>query len=743
MIQLRLFGTVVLRANDGRELRSVVVQPKRLALLAYLAAAPAGRHRRDTVLAVFWPDLDTTHARGALNKSLHYLRRSLGENVVVSHGDEELAVDTDRLWCDLRAFDQALAAGQPGEALAHYHGDLLQGLHLSDTPEFERWLDQEREQYRRRAAAAAWALAGEAEGEGNLAAAVDWGRRAFAIAGDDEAALRRLLALLDAAGDKAGAVRLYEDFARRLLSDYDLEPAAETQDLVADLRATSVRRPPAQHSPPAALPRATPLPVLEPQRRPARLTGRLTLLAAAVIASIAVGVYQWRSRPEATSPGTPRVVVAPLDNRTGDASLNPLGNMAADWIIQGLAQTGLVEVVPYTSTLMSSRNLLGIADGGGDTAEQARTLARETGARIVVSGSYYLQGDSIHLYARIVDVVADRVLEAFAPVHAATASPLDAVEVLRQRVMAGLAPHVNLRISAYATRMHPTPSYDAYREYAEGVDRFVATDWRGAIEHFTRASAHDTAYTLPLVMAAIAYSNLGDMAAVDSLGRLIEPHRDRLAEYDRHAITAALAWTRGDYAASHRAAQRLAELAPNTMPHAQVARELLMVNRPREALRVLEELDPDRGELRGWFPYWNNLTTAHHLLGDARSELQVAREVSRRFPDNPTALQLEPRALLASGRVGEALTCLEDHLARLGPTSAAAFLLRQVALELHAHGEADAAQRLLARSLAWYLEPPPDVTPTPAFRRGLAEALHLAGEYARAQEVLSALADER
>ena len=90
MILLRLFGTVVLRADDGRELRSVVVQPKRLALLAYLAAAPGGRHRRDTLLAVFWPDLDSTHARGALNKSLHYLRRSLGENVVVSQGDEEL-----------------------------------------------------------------------------------------------------------------------------------------------------------------------------------------------------------------------------------------------------------------------------------------------------------------------------------------------------------------------------------------------------------------------------------------------------------------------------------------------------------------------------------------------------------------------------------------------------------------------------------------------------------------------------
>lgn len=68
--------------------------------------------------------------------------------------------------------------------------------------------------------------------------------------------------------------------------------------------------------------------------------------------------------------------------------------------------------------------------------------------------------------------------------------------------------------------------------------------------------------------------------------------------------------------------------------------------------------------------------------------------------------------------------------------------MRHVALELHAHGEADAAQRLFARSLGWFLDPPADVTPTPAFRRALAEALHLAREHDRALTVLTALAED-
>ena len=79
MIQLRLLGGVDLVDPDGRgELRSVLVQPKRLALLVYLALAGDRRfRRRDTLVALFWPELDAEHARGALRQSLRFLRGEL------------------------------------------------------------------------------------------------------------------------------------------------------------------------------------------------------------------------------------------------------------------------------------------------------------------------------------------------------------------------------------------------------------------------------------------------------------------------------------------------------------------------------------------------------------------------------------------------------------------------------------------------------------------------------------------
>src|SRR5256886_16106378 len=59
VIELRLFGGLDLRRSDGRELDSILTQPKRVALLAFLATAtPYRLHRRDTLLGLFWPELD-------------------------------------------------------------------------------------------------------------------------------------------------------------------------------------------------------------------------------------------------------------------------------------------------------------------------------------------------------------------------------------------------------------------------------------------------------------------------------------------------------------------------------------------------------------------------------------------------------------------------------------------------------------------------------------------------------------
>lgn len=237
MIELRTLGGVDLVGTDGREIRAVLTQPKRLTILAYLTVAtPRGFHRRDTLLALFWPELDQRHARASLRKAVHVLRHVLGGDTLAARGAQDLAVAEDYLWCDAVAFEQAVAAARLTEALELYRGDFLEGFFVHGAPEFERWHERERGRLRDLAARAAWILADKAAGDTRAVEAAGWARRAAAFTPDDETALRHLISLLYHVGDRAGALRAYDEFAERLAREFGVRPSAPTRRLVENVK---------------------------------------------------------------------------------------------------------------------------------------------------------------------------------------------------------------------------------------------------------------------------------------------------------------------------------------------------------------------------------------------------------------------------------------------------------------------------------------------------------------------------
>jgi DNA-binding SARP family transcriptional activator len=206
VIELRVLGALRLGAADGRDLGGLERQPKRMAILAYLAAAvPRGLKRRDTVLGLFWPDASGTRARASLSQSLYILRNALGEQAIVTHGEDAVGISADVVWCDAAAFEAALDAGRLEEALALYQGEFLMGFFMSEAPEFERWVERERERLRGRAADAAWAWAESRAAAGDTPQAERWARWAAALASADEAVIRRLMTFLAKLGDRAAA----------------------------------------------------------------------------------------------------------------------------------------------------------------------------------------------------------------------------------------------------------------------------------------------------------------------------------------------------------------------------------------------------------------------------------------------------------------------------------------------------------------------------------------------------------
>ena len=222
---LTLFGAIELRGDDAAADR-LLVNNKATALLAYLALPRPDRFvRRDMLAALLWPELDQERARTALRKTAFAIRQVLSERALVSRGDEELALSSEIVWCDAARFNLAADEAFLLEALQLYRGELMPGFQLPDCWEFGEWLEQQRSAAREQAAAAAWALAQRLEHEDALTDAAKMARLSVRYSWSDERALRRALVMLDRLGDVAGALRLYDTFARRLAQEMDAEPS--------------------------------------------------------------------------------------------------------------------------------------------------------------------------------------------------------------------------------------------------------------------------------------------------------------------------------------------------------------------------------------------------------------------------------------------------------------------------------------------------------------------------------------
>ncbi len=235
--RLDVLGKLDLANEDGGRVLSIVAQPRRVALLTYLAAG-AGEElkRRERIVSVFWPDLEEDKGRHALRQALYVLRGSLGSEILTSRGDDQVGLARDVLWSDATAFEQAIAEDRPDIAMELYRGPLLPGFYLTDVIEFEHWLDHERLRLERLATEAAWRLAAEREASGDGGEALRWGRRAADLAPFDESILRRLLELHLRLGDRGGALNAFETFARRLSEELEAEPMEQTLALVARVR---------------------------------------------------------------------------------------------------------------------------------------------------------------------------------------------------------------------------------------------------------------------------------------------------------------------------------------------------------------------------------------------------------------------------------------------------------------------------------------------------------------------------
>ena len=323
----------------------------------------------------------------------------------------------------------------------------------------------------------------------------------------------------------------------------------------------------------------------------------------------------------------------------------------------------------------------------------------------MLAGSYFLDASALHFEAQLIDAKSGRVMLALDPVVGDVNEKTRLVELLRQRVMAGLAVTLSPDFESWRAASIP-PTYEAYQEMLAGDAATWVFNFAEALEHFRRAASLDTNFTSAQTSAVMQLWLLHNCAAVDSAASRLAPRVPTLPPVDRLQLKYATSACRKDADAALAAAKSILDIAPRSVGFAVLgAIQALAANRPGQALEVLSRFDPERAELTGepLVVYRDWVAMSYHALGRHADELATARVGLRAAPGAVHLLVDEASALAALGRGADA-----ERLATAWVTARGSGDVLQgeqaecVALELRAHGDSVRGRRLLERAASWY-----------------------------------------
>ena len=218
-----LFGQPRVIADDGS--REYPLPRKTLNVLGYLILKSKRPPTRDAVAFALFPDEDEEKARGSLRRNLSYLLSSLpsdqGEPFVVADPERLSWNPAARAYVDVLAFERAIAEGRDDDALAEYTGPLLPTL-------YDEWTTADRERLRELAHDALVRTIARDRSLRRYDAALASARR---LLDDDpwrEDVVRQVMSVRYEAGDRAGALATFAQFAVRMRDEMSADPMDET-----------------------------------------------------------------------------------------------------------------------------------------------------------------------------------------------------------------------------------------------------------------------------------------------------------------------------------------------------------------------------------------------------------------------------------------------------------------------------------------------------------------------------------
>ncbi len=430
-----------------------------------------------------------------------------------------------------------------------------------------------------------------------------------------------------------------------------------------------------------------------------------------------------------------RLAVEVFKNRTGDESLDDLGRIAAGYLTDGLRERNLIDVVP---TNIASQSTEYLESQYGETIQgmdRLREFALETGAGLVITGSYFIQASEIFFEVEIINAQNLELISSIRDIKGNADVPMEIMNLMQQRVMAVLASHLDPQFGSWAELSSQPTSFEAYRLYNRAMHTFFENQLDALQLHY-QAHALDTSWLTPLIWVMPVLSNYGRSTELDSLVGVLQARSESLTPAEILHVEYYNAYLKGNRERQFDVAVEQALVGSEANYSAALCAR--RTNRPQLAVEYLEQMDPERGWLREWGGYWSVYTTCLHMLGEHRKELKIARWDQKIHPDWDRSVRREAFALAALGKVKQ----VNKLLVRGFPFPGELGARHNLALEYRAHGYSEASEEILNSIIEWYRSLPDDERLTRTNRAGLARTLYAAEQWDESYSIYSELNKE-
>lgn len=207
-----------------------------------------------------------------------------------------------------------------------------------------------------------------------------------------------------------------------------------------------------------------------------------------------------------------KIAVLKFGNNTGDPKYDIVSKMASDWIIHGITENQVAQVI--TQDLIDEYKAI-LKDKNINDDETA-IVKEYLKPNKIISGNFYLKNGKLLFQGSLIDGKTNKTNISFKPTECPSDNPLECIDDLNESIIGYFITEDKKRLMLQET----PPKYEAYKYLLEAKNSNNNEEY---INLLNKAIEADSTYFEPRVLRVAHYYNQEEFKKADSILKQIKP----------------------------------------------------------------------------------------------------------------------------------------------------------------------------------------------------------------------------